>query len=261
MSVLIDTAMPAAQYHATDAVSASLLKQIAKSPAHARAYLQQQQEPTAAMLFGTAFHTCILELDRFRAEYAVFQGDKRTKDGKATYEALVADGKTIITQGDYDTLMAMADSIEQHPAASALLNLEHKNEVSMFWEDEETGLQCKCRPDIWAGMILVDLKTTEDASPEGFARSIQTYGYGIQAAHYLAGSGADAFIFVAVEKKAPYAVAVYELDPLSLEICETKRRGLLEYWANCREADMYPAYSDECQLISLPAWAMKGTEQ
>ena len=134
----------------------------------------------------------------------------------------------------------------------------------MFWEDEETGLQCKCRPDIWAGKVIVDLKTTEDASPEGFSRSIQTYGYGIQAAHYLAGagsgSGADAFIFVAVEKKAPYAVAVYELDPLSLEICETKRRALLEYWANCREADMYPAYSDECQLISLPAWAMKGTE-
>lgn len=260
MSVIIDTAMPAEQYHATDAVSASLLKQIAKSPAHARAYLQQQQEPTAAMLFGTAFHTRVLEYDRFVAEYSVFTGDKRTKDGKATYEALVSEGKTIITQADYDTLMAMADSIEQHHAAGALLKLEHKTEVSMFWEDDVTGLQCKCRPDIWAGRVIVDLKTTDDASPEGFARSIQTYGYGIQAAHYLAGSGADSFIFVAVEKKAPYAVAVYELDPMSLEFCESKRRSLLEYWANCREADMYPAYSDECQLISLPSWAMKGNE-
>ena len=259
-AVIIDTAMPAAQYHATDAVSASLLKQISKSPAHARSYLQQQQEPTSAMLFGTAFHTCVLESERFDSEYAVFEGDKRTKDGKAMYERMVSEGKTIITATDYATITAMADAIGDHQAASKLVRGDGQTEVSMFWDDEETGLPCKCRPDIFTGRIIVDLKTTEDASPEGFARSIQTYGYGIQAAHYLAGSGADAFIFVAVEKKAPYAVAVYELDPLSLEICETKRRGLLEYWANCREADMYPAYSDERQLISLPVWAMKGTE-
>ena len=63
-AVLIDIAMPAAQYHATDAVSASLLKQIQRSPAHAMAYLQQQQEPTPAMLFGTAFHTCVLESEQ-----------------------------------------------------------------------------------------------------------------------------------------------------------------------------------------------------
>ena len=259
-AVLIDTAMPAAQYHATDAVSASLLKQIAKSPAHAKAYLQQQQEPTAAMLFGTAFHTCVLESERFNDEYAVFTGDKRTKEGKATYEALVANGQTIITATDYATITAMASAIGDHPAASNLVRGDGQTEVSMFWDDDKTGLQCKCRPDIWLGKVIVDLKTTEDASPEGFARSIQNYGYGIQAAHYLAGSGADSFIFVAVEKKAPYAVAVYELDPLSLDICEKQRRSLLEYWANCREAEMYPAYSDDCQLISLPAWTMKGNE-
>lgn len=264
-AVLIDTNMPADAYHATDAVSASLLKQIAKSPAHAKAYLQQQQEPTPAMLFGTAFHTCVLESERFDNEYAVFEGDKRTKDGKATYERLVSEGKTIISASDYATITAMASAIGDHPAASKLVRGDGKTEVSMFWDDDETGLACKCRPDIWlmrgAGSVIVDLKTTEDASPEGFSRSIQTYGYGIQAAHYLAGSGADAFLFVAVEKKAPFAVAVYELDPLSLEICEKQRRGLLEYWANCREAEMYPAYSDECQMISLPAWAMKGNEQ
>ena len=259
-AVLIDIAMPAAQYHATDAVSASLLKQIQRSPAHAMAYLQQQHEPTPAMLFGTAFHTCVLESERFDNEYAVFEGDKRTKDGKATYERLVSEGKTIISASDYATITAMASAIGDHPAASKLVRGDGQTEVSMFWDDEETGLACKCRTDIWLGRVIVDLKTTEDASPEGFSRSIHTYGYGIQAAHYLAGSGADAFLFVAVEKKAPFAVAVYELDPLSLEICEKQRRSLLEYWSNCREAEMYPAYSDECQMISLPAWAMKGTE-
>lgn len=259
-SVIIDTAMPAAQYHATDAVSASLLKQIQRSPAHAMAYLQQQQEPTPAMLFGTAFHTCVLESERFDNEYAVFEGDKRTKDGKATYERLVSEGKTIISASDYATITAMASAIGDHPAASKLVRGDGQTEVSMFWDDEETGLACKCRTDIWLGRVIVDLKTTEDASPEGFSRSIQIYGYGIQAAHYLAGSGADAFLFVAVEKKAPFAVAVYELDPLSLEICEAKRRGLLELWADCRDSQSFQAYSDECQQISLPGWVMADYE-
>ena len=264
-AVLIDTAMPAAQYHATDAVSASLLKQIQRSPAHARAYLQQQQEPTPAMLFGTAFHTCVLESERFNDEYAVFEGDKRTKEGKANYERLVSEGKTIITATDYATITAMASAIGDHPAASKLVRGDGQTEVSMFWEDEDTGLQCKCRPDIWIaqgrGSVIVDIKTTEDASPEGFARSIQSYGYGIQAAHYLAGSGADAFIFVAVEKKEPYAVAVYQLDALSLEISEMKRRDMLQLWASCRESDSFPAYSDECQLISLPGWVTADYEK
>ena len=260
-AVIIDLSMPAAQYHATDAVSASLLKQIAKSPAHAKAYLQQQQEPTAAMLFGTAFHTCVLESERFDNEYAVFEGDKRTKEGKVNYERLVTEGKTIITAVDYNAITAMAEAIGEHPAAGALVRGEGQTEVSMFWDDDETGLACKCRPDIWMGRVIVDLKTTEDASPEGFARSIQNYGYGIQAAHYLAGSGADTFLFVAVEKKAPYAVAVYQLDVMSLEICELKRRDMLQLWASCRESDAFPAYSDECQLISLPGWVTADYEK
>lgn len=262
-AVIIDTAMPAAQYHATDAVSASLLKQIAKSPAHARAYLQQQQEPTAAMLFGTAFHMAVLESERFDNEYAVFEGDKRTKAGKETYESLVASGKTIISATDYAIITAMAEAIGDHPAASKLVRGDGKTEVSMFWEDEETGLKCKCRKDIWLergrGSITVDLKSTDDASPQGFSRSIEKYGYNIQASHYLE-TGDDAFLFVACEKNPPFAVAVYELDPLSLEVSKIKRRSLLEYWANCRKAEMYPAYSDECQMISLPAWVMKGNE-
>ena len=282
-AVLIDTAMPAAQYHATDAVSASLLKQIAKSPAHARAYLQQQQEPTAAMLFGTAFHMAVLESERFESEYVVLPDDAPKKPTKLQLNAkkpsketveninwwkefnLLHQGATIISDEDYTAITAMAEAIGDHPAASKLVRGDGQTEVSMFWEDEDTGLQCKCRPDIWIaqgrGSVIVDIKTTEDASPEGFARSIQSYGYGIQAAHYLAGSGADAFIFVAVEKKEPYAVAVYQLDALSLEISEMKRRDMLQLWASCRESDSFPAYSDECQLISLPGWVTADYEK
>ena len=79
-----------------------------------------------------------------------------------------------------------------------------------------TGLQCKCRPD-WIsadGGILVDLKTTEDASPREFQRSIAKWRYHVQAGWYMAGIEAaygtrpSGFIFIAVEKKPPFAVGV-----------------------------------------------------
>lgn len=239
-------------------VSASLLKQIARSPAHAEAWLNAENVPTAAMRFGSAFHAFVLEPAEFHARYSVFNGDRRTKVGKAEYDAIISTGRTPISPDDYATIAAMANAIGSHSTASDLIrNPEAKAEVSVFWEDDETGMLCKCRPDLWIGDTIVDVKTTDDASPEGFARSIAKYGYGMQAAHYLKGTGAARFLFVAVEKSAPHAVAVYELDQFSLDYCRETRSGLLSYWNDCIIAATYPGYSDDVQIISLPNYLLE----
>lgn len=249
--------MTNAEYHADPAISNSLISKILKSPAHAKAYLEFGQEQTAAMAFGSAFHCQVLEPDKFNDEYAVFEGDKRTKEGKAKFQELTDAGKTIITQKDYDTIWAMNQSIYSNDEARALL-AQGVAEQSVFWTDKATGLECKCRPDWWDEKTIVDLKSCDDASPAGFARSVVQYGYHRQAAHYLAGTGAERFVFIAVEKSAPYAIGVYVLDDAALDEGWFKVVHALGYWAACKETGFYPAYQDEIVTLSLPAWAITG---
>lgn len=256
MTATIIQGMSSEDYHSHTAVSKSVLDKIARSPLHCRAYLDGvRQEPTAAMLFGTALHSAILEPELFDAQYAVFEGDRRTTAGKQAYADLVARNKSIISSTDSDAISSMTAAVRSHPVASWLLR-DGRAEDSVFWTDDESGLQCKCRPDWWRNDgIVVDVKTTEDASPAGFAKSVAAFRYHVQAAHYMAGTGANRLLFIAVEKKAPYAVAVYELDSVSLEVGEMIRRADLTTYAMCQDAGEWPGYSSVVELLSLPAWA------
>ncbi len=251
--------IPADEYHAIDAVSNSLITQILRSPAHARAYLTQQREPTKAMEFGTAFHAAILEPLSFARTYDVFDGDRRTKAGKEEYERLTSSGIKLLSADDMATIQGMMQSVHSHVAAAELLR-EGEAELSVTWTDDATGLPCKCRPDWWIGDTLVDVKTTDDASPEGFARAIAKYGYHRQAAWYLQGTGAARFKFIAVEKTAPYAVGVYELDALSLNQGASECDRALSIWNDALIRSSYTAYSEDCELISLPNWAFDKDE-
>jgi exodeoxyribonuclease VIII len=241
------------EYHAIEAVSNSLISKILKSPAHARAYLDKQPVATKAMEFGTAFHVAILEPKKFAEQYVVFNGDRRTKEGKATYEELTCSGKQILSTEDMEDIHGMQLSVFSHNAAKKLIEEGHA-ELSVTWDDYDTMVKCKCRPDWWNGDVLVDIKTTDDASPEGFMRAIVKYGYHRQAAWYLRGTEAKKFIFIAVEKQDPYAVGVYELDALSLSQGSYECDRALQIWANANATGEFRAYSDECELLSLPDW-------
>jgi exodeoxyribonuclease VIII len=152
--------------------------------------------------------------------------------------------------------MAMAGSVRSHQAAAALLR-DGKAEQSFWWDDTPTGLRCKCRPDWYTGNTIVDLKTTTDASPKGFARSVAQWRYHVQQNHYLAGTFADRFVFIAVEKTYPYAVGVYELDETAALHGEAERRNNLQTIADCRAIAEWPGYGNTIQPLSLPNWALQ----
>jgi len=65
------------------------------------------------------------------------------------------------------------------------------------------------------------------------------------------------FLFVAVEKDAPHAVAVYRADPDVIEIGRKKYRAALQLLKWCQATGNWPAYQPggEIELISLPRWA------
>jgi hypothetical protein len=262
--------MDNADYHAHPAISKSHLDLIARSPLHYWArYIDENrvpQEATPAMRLGTALHTHVLELDSWDKDIAVspFGIDRRTKAGKEMWAAFEADskGKTLITADDAEQVMAMGRAVHSHPAAAMLLNLPGKAETSHFYSDPVLGLELKCRPD-WLtndGKIVVDLKTTDDASGRGFAKSIFQWRYWVQAGFYVnvlegaTGIRPEQFIFCCVEKKAPYAVSVLAADQEMIEQGWRQALRELDVLATCKKANAWPGYSDQIETVSLPPW-------
>jgi hypothetical protein len=218
------------------------------------------------MAIGSAVHTHVLELDQWDARYvSAPEGiDRRTKMGKAEWEVFTtaSTGRTVLTKADAELVMRMGHAVYSHPAAAMLLGLPGKAETTHMWNDAATGLQCKCRPD-WLtddGSLIIDLKTTEDASPRAFSRSISQWRYHAQAAWYLdgveqaTGTRPEQFLFICVEKKAPYAVAVYAADADMIAVGAQTAARDLDVLATCKAANAWPGYSDQIEPISLPAW-------
>lgn len=255
--------MSNAAYHAHHAVSKSHLDLIEQSPLHYWArYLDPNRikpEPTAAMLLGSAFHTMVLEPHLFDEQYAAAPAEinRRTKAGKeewAAFEA-AAEGKTVLAVEQLVQLNAMAESVRNHPAAKLLLGMDGKAEQTYMWSDSQYGVECKCRPDWHAGSVVVDLKTTANASPDMFARSVSSFRYHVQAAWYLRGTPeAEQFLFIACEKEPPYAVAVYAASAEMVAAGQRAADRNLQILAECRAANQWPSYSTTIQPLDLPRW-------
>jgi hypothetical protein len=249
-----------AEYHAHEAVSKSDLDLIHKSPAH---YKAARHEDTPALRFGTAFHCAVLENDRFNATYTVIEGDRRTNVVKAAIKEAEAAGKIILTADDFNALMGMAQAVFKNPICAALLRGSLK-EHSVF--SELDGVRVKCRPDGWSTEkgVLFDLKSTEDASPEGFARTVAKYRYHVQDAFYrhvvASATNCDAddlsFIFIAVEKKPPFAVALYQLDELATLQGWVDAREDLRRYKTAKDTGKWGGYSPRIETLSLPRWAV-----
>jgi len=249
-----------ADYHADPAISASHLHTVANSPYHYWSrFLAPERPPsvqTAAMKLGSLTHCAVLEPDELSSRYGIAP-DRRTNAGKSVAAEMEAAGIEAVTAPEMEQAMAMAASVRSHQAAAALLR-DGKAEQS-FWWDDSTGLRCKCRPDWYNGTTIVDLKTTTDASPKGFAKSVAQWRYHVQQNHYLAGTFAERFVFIAVEKTYPYAVGVYELDETAALHGEAERRNNLQTIADCRAIAEWPGYGNTIQPLSLPNWALYGT--
>ncbi|MBP9988549.1 MAG: PD-(D/E)XK nuclease-like domain-containing protein, partial [Ruminococcus sp.] len=204
------------EYREYPAISRSSLWKIRESPEKFKYFLENPQKPTPALIFGQVFHKLALEPLTFGEEFAVAPVvDKRTKEGKAAWAEFVAhsDGKTIIDRDMFDKASEMVCALYRAPYVKRLLS--GQREVPMFWTDDLTGEPCKCRHDclteIGGDTIIVDLKSTADASTEAFMRAAINYGYDLQSSMYSDGYEKNIgrkpkFVFISVEKEPPYAV-------------------------------------------------------
>lgn len=253
------------EYHSQPGLNKSGIVQIAKSPAHyLEWYHAPEEEPTRAMVTGTALHTAVLEPHKYDQSILIApQVDKRTKNGKAEWESFQeeAKGKIILTQDEADSITGMKASVLNNMTAYDLL-LEGKAEQSVFFKDPDYDFLCKVRPDwVTPEREVADIKTCMDASYDAFSRTVANYKYHWQALFYLNGltavTGTDhhTFIFIAVEKDPPYAVAVYKATKDMLNIARKQMEPVLAVYAECLTTDVWPGYQDTLQPLELPRWA------
>jgi len=262
--------VPAEVYHQRElgVVNTGALKILAsQTPAHYKAWVddQTEQPETPALVFGSALHALVLEPGLFAKEWALCPdfGDLRTKKAREARDAWAADnpGVRAVSADDWRRLHAMRESIMRHPVAGKVFT-GGRAEVTAVWTDPRTGLVCKARYDYEREDInlLADLKSTDDASPRAFARSIAKFQYHIQDAHYSDGPrvlrGEETrFLFVAVEKQPPYCVGTYMLDTESAMRGEEMRARGMEALDECLRTDAWPSYPNEVNTIALPNWA------
>lgn len=255
-----------ADYHALPIIGNSGLKTLAKSPKHFAGRRDRSEQPERdSTRLGTLAHCMLLEPDQAPLRYVVKpEGhDGRTREGKA-WMADNAGREVIASAREWKSSQRQADNVRALPEVGALLKVGNA-EVSAFWVDEATGTRCKCRPDFVApagpGAILIDLKTCQDASAAGFAKTVWSYRYDLQASWYASGyaraSGKPVlgFIFACVESEWPHVAAAYMLDDAALERGARDARRLLDLYADCVSSDTWPGYPESIQLLSLPAWA------
>jgi PDDEXK-like domain of unknown function (DUF3799) len=257
-------------YHEHHAISKSGLDLIRRSPFHYWAEKSSddddlKRKTTKAMNIGTAFHLLALEPEKFDARIAVAPDlNLSTKIGKETWRVFEEEspGKILLRPADMDGLSEMAKSIRNHAGARYLLQGKGMVEASMFWRESIYGIDCRCRPD-WMrdDGLLIDVKTTDNASPEVFDRHFWNMRYHVQGAFYVDGFEAilkapcPGFAFIVVEKKPPYAVS---LRILTAEYVNIGRRAYLEdieTFARCQRENDWPGYGLEVREIHPPAWA------
>lgn len=225
-----------------------------RSPMHFRAAMDGPRESTPALTFGAAAHKYILEKDSFRDEFAIApKTDRRTKQGKEEYAAFLEGlgGRAVISDEEYGQILGMERALDAHPDARRYLGGEH--EKVFAWTDMPTGEACKCKVDsigtVDGVLTVTDYKTTDSCEDGHFERSCRKYGYGFQAGMYSDGVFMNElvrprFVFVAQEKKPPYAVRVYVCGEGFVQQGYDKFRELIGLYHMCKESGAWPGYPD-----------------
>lgn len=248
-------------YRAHPAVNWSTLKWMRESPLAYHHRLHNPPPDTEALAIGRAVHTLVFEPAQFADEYAVWDGG--TRRGKA-WDEFCADNadRTILRDEDVAECEAIADAVRKHSLVQRYIDAAGEFEIPLFWTDPATGLECKARPDwiIDSERTLIDLKTTRSINARRFGAEAARFGYHCQLAHYRAGLQVSRewesarCLIIAVEKTAPYDVAVFEMPFDALEAGKDEIDGLLQTLKVCRESGHWPGCYETEQVLQLPAY-------
>lgn len=267
------------EYHSDPVVGGSLSSTgartlITSAPARFQWDREHGRADTRAFDAGRAAHREVLGAG---GDVVVITGSGKdpnawnTNETKAAVAAAREAGKTPIRPDDARTVAAMAEALRAHPVVGPLFARPGRAEASFVGRDPESGVMCRARvdwmPDVPADgrLLVVDYKTTADASPRGFAASMAKYGYHQQGPFYcdvLSWLGLDhghepRFVLVAQEKDPPYLVTVGCPRERAIEWGRVLNRKARDIYRHCTATGLWPGYDAGPTGIAefdLPGW-------
>lgn len=275
--------IPNAKYHDPEAapgISRTLIVEfLTLTPAHAQSLIagDYAKVVTKQMTSGNLFDQALLEPDKFKegvSHWVIPEGMKlSTKEGIAwkkdhpdlPYLPAKSDAANVASAED---IKGMIDSVMRHTKAKVVVEQSIKQE-SGFSFDPDTGLLRKVRPDArlidkHSRLVLADIKSTfrGGASKGVWAKHCARMSYHIQDSFYsdlyrdMVGE-MPFFLFIVVERKPPYAVRIFQLDPVGKNHARDKYKRALESFRICQETGVWPAFDEEIQTVSLPSWELQ----
>ncbi|EBD7466279.1 exodeoxyribonuclease VIII [Salmonella enterica subsp. enterica serovar Telelkebir] len=258
--------IPNEAYHAGPGVSKSQLDDIADTPA---IYLWRKNAPvdtekTKSLDTGTAFHCRILEPEEFNKRFIIApEFNRRTSAGKEEEKTFLEEcartGRTVLTAEEGRKIELMYQSVMALPLGQWLVESAGYAESSVYWEDPETGILCRCRPDkiIPEFHWIMDVKTTADI--QRFRTAYYDYRYHVQDAFYSDGYRAQfgeipTFVFLVASTTTEcgrYPVEIFMMGEDAKLAGQREYRRNLQTLAECLNNDEWPAI----KTLSLPRWA------
>ena len=259
-------------YYAIKALSHSMLSCLDKNPMECK--MRYVDDPptlppkdSAAFAMGHAVHCLALEPERFEERFAVAPKiDRRTKLGKARAEAFdnAHKDKTILDEHEYADAVACVQALHNHADFATIMaqpkRVEVEHQFDLFGHRFKARLDCI----IDSMRLIVDIKTTDDASPDDWKWSAVELGYHRQQYIYQEAlrqaTGKDyRFYFAVVEKPKPSTrgipstVALYELDEETIEMAAQDTWWLVqEYETRIATNDWQRFYSKGIRPLRLP---------
>jgi hypothetical protein len=239
----------------------------------ANSHMNPQRVPkeTRAMDFGRAAHALVLGEPVFASQFVVSPyAEFRTNEAKAWRDAQV---KTVLKAEQLETIHAMAAAIKRSPQTSNAFG-EGRPEVSIIWQDEETGIYLKSRPDFLPAdhttHFTQEFKTAVTIEPRRLSAQAFSLGYDLQAALVVDGLTAvtgEAPLGVAhivQEKEPPYLCDLRLFAPEQIEAGRTRYRKALRIFARCLASMKagnpphiaWPGYTEDPTYFETPSWVI-----
>jgi hypothetical protein len=218
-----------------------------------------------------AYDDMLIDGDHFRTIRSECLSDAGRKQGKRWTEfAEEHAGEALYKPSEWFDLLSMRRELRAHPLSRQILFGEpgpnRHTEFSIRAVDRETGLIVQTRLDFCRldcdGVLVVDLKSSRDASPSAWNRQAEKDGLHVQAAIQTGLAqlffGVEvAFRFCVVQKDAPYRVEVYELEEEFIEVGVEDYLRDIRRFAECVNSGIWqPKNYGEIQMLKTPNYRM-----